>query len=59
METAATGPDISKSALIIVDMQNDFVHPDGGFAQRARDMPERRWDIPFVMRTGSAGKAAC
>jgi hypothetical protein len=35
------GPDIAKSALIIVDMQNDFVHPDGGFAHRARGRTPR------------------
>jgi nicotinamidase-related amidase len=29
------GPEIDTSALIIVDIQNDFVHPDGGFAHRA------------------------
>jgi hypothetical protein len=33
------GPDIGKSALVIVDMQNDFVHPDGGFAHLARERP--------------------
>jgi len=27
-----TGPDFGKSALVFIDMQNDFVHPDGGFA---------------------------
>jgi ureidoacrylate peracid hydrolase len=45
------GPDISKSALIIVDMQNDFVHPDGGLAHRARETPEARIDMPFLMGT--------
>ena len=45
------GPDPSKSALIIVDMQNDFVHPDGGFARRARENPQRDWDMQFVMGT--------
>jgi nicotinamidase-related amidase len=35
------GPEIDTSALIIVDMQNDFVHPDGGFAHRAREASER------------------
>jgi nicotinamidase-related amidase len=49
MAIETRGPDISTSALIIVDMQNDFVHEDGGFAQRARAYPERGWDIPFVM----------
>ena len=36
-----TGPEIAKSALIIVDMQNDFVHPEGGFAHRARENPPK------------------
>ncbi len=35
VETQKTGPDINRSALIVVDMQNDFIHPDGGFAHRA------------------------
>jgi hypothetical protein len=28
----------SRSALIIVDMQNDFLHPDGSFATTAGDL---------------------
>jgi nicotinamidase-related amidase len=48
---ATIGPEIDKSALIIVDMQNDFVHPEGGFAQRARENPEARIDLPFLMGT--------
>jgi nicotinamidase-related amidase len=51
MVMEVTGPDISRSALVIVDMQNDFVHPDGRFAHRARENPERGWDMPFVMGT--------
>jgi nicotinamidase-related amidase len=51
MQPADLGPDIAKSALIIVDMQNDFVHPDGGFAHRARENPEARIDMPFLMGT--------
>jgi nicotinamidase-related amidase len=34
MVIAVTGP-VSRSALVIVDMQNDIVHPDGRFAHRA------------------------
>jgi nicotinamidase-related amidase len=45
------GSEIGKSALIIVDMQNDFVHPDGDFAHRAREHPERGIDMPFLMET--------
>jgi len=39
------GPDIRKSALIIVDMQNDFVHRDGAFGRRARDNPNIDMDF--------------
>jgi len=45
------GPEIDRSALIIVDMQNDFVHPDGGFAHHARETPEAGIDMPFLMGT--------
>lgn len=47
----ATGPQIEQSALIIVDMQNDFVHPDGGFSHRAHENPEANIDMPFLMGT--------
>jgi ureidoacrylate peracid hydrolase len=50
MEIAMMGPEIGKSALIIVDMQNDFVHPEGGFAHRARE-PEAGIDMPFLIGT--------
>jgi ureidoacrylate peracid hydrolase len=46
-----SGPDIDRSALVIVDMQNDFVHPEGGFAHRARENPEAKIDLPFHMGT--------
>ena len=45
------GPDITRAALVIVDMQNDFVHPDGGFAHRAQANPEAKIDMPFLMGT--------
>jgi hypothetical protein len=49
MEIPMRGPEIDKSALIIVDMQNDFVHPEGGVAHIAREAPEREIDLPFLM----------
>ena len=49
--TAMTGPEIDKSALIVVDMQNDFVHPDGGFARIAQENPDAGIDMPFIMGT--------
>lgn len=36
-EAMLTGPEIGKSALIIVDMQNDLVHPEGDVGVRARE----------------------
>jgi nicotinamidase-related amidase len=51
MENTFSGPDIRTSALIIVDMQNDFVHPDGYFGQRAREAPDAGIDMAFL--TGS------
>ena len=51
MERTMMGPEIAKSALLIVDMQNVFVHPDGGFAHLAREAPEAGIDMPFLMGT--------
>ena len=44
-------PEIDKAALLIVDMQNDFVHPEGGFARIAREVPEAGIDMPFLTST--------
>jgi ureidoacrylate peracid hydrolase len=46
-----TGLNIARSALIIVDMQNDFLHPDGNFAHTAQQHPEAMIDIPFLVGT--------
>jgi len=32
-------------------MQNDFVHPDGGFAHLARERPDAKIDMPFLIGT--------
>ena len=45
------GPNIARSALIIVDMQNDFLHRDGSFAHLAREHPEAKIDMPFLIGT--------
>jgi nicotinamidase-related amidase len=45
------GPDIERAALIIVDMQNDFVHADGAFAHRAKENPEAEIDMEFLGST--------
>jgi nicotinamidase-related amidase len=51
MPSLPMGPDITRSALIIVDMQNDFLHPDGSFGQRAAEHPEFNIDMPFLVGT--------
>ena len=51
MSNEIMGPDISKSALLIVDMQNDFLHPDGSFGRRAAAHPEAAIDLPFLIST--------
>jgi nicotinamidase-related amidase len=51
MKTPAIGPDIGKSALIIVDMQNDFLHRDGNFNHIAPEHPEANFDVPFLVGT--------
>ncbi|HEY1259517.1 MAG TPA: isochorismatase family cysteine hydrolase [Stellaceae bacterium] len=51
MEAGRLGADFSRCALIIVDMQNDFLHSDGSFAHIAREHPEARIDMPFLTGT--------
>jgi len=42
------GPDISKSALIIVDMQNGFIHPSGAIGVSAKAQPKEKIDMDFL-----------
>jgi nicotinamidase-related amidase len=51
--------------MIIVDMQNDFVHPEGGIAFRAAENPAQastyhsyRAPIPHVKQLAGALRAA-
>jgi len=57
MSTTFSGANIARSALIVVDMQNDFLHPEGGFAKRACENPEALIDVPFL--TGTIPQAKC
>ena len=45
------GAEIDRSALIIVDMQNDFLHRDGSFGRISRQHPEFNIDMPFLAGT--------
>ena len=51
MQPPSGGSDFARSALIIVDMQNDFLHEDGSFAHIAREHPEANVDMPFLTGT--------
>jgi nicotinamidase-related amidase len=48
MQAVSKGPNIDKSAFLIVDMQNDFLHRDGSFSHFAREHPEAEIDMPFL-----------
>jgi nicotinamidase-related amidase len=48
---SANFADFARSALVIVDMQNDFLHRDGSFAHIAREHPEANIDLPFLIGT--------
>jgi ureidoacrylate peracid hydrolase len=46
---AALELDLTRTALVVIDMQNDFCHPDGWFASRGVDIsPLRRPIAPIV-----------
>jgi nicotinamidase-related amidase len=51
MPVVGKEPEIDKSGLIIVDMQNDFLHRDGNFSHIAREHPEVNIDMPFLIGT--------
>jgi ureidoacrylate peracid hydrolase len=45
------GPDLTTAALIIVDMQNDFLHRDGAFGRLAREDVDAQIDLEFLAST--------
>lgn len=46
------------TALLVVDMQNAFCHPDGGFAQAGRDVSAQNAIIPTVAALVRAVRSA-
>jgi nicotinamidase-related amidase len=42
--------DIARSAVVVVDMQNDFCHPDGWFGQKGISVRPMRKPIPVIRR---------
>lgn len=54
----AVDVDLGMTALIIVDMQNDFLHPDGWFAARGIDAAPVMAVVPAIERLASAMRRA-
>jgi len=50
--------DLARSALIVVDMQNDFCHPEGWFAQKGIGIRPMRKPIDTIARLLPAWRAA-
>ena len=50
--------DIARSAVVVVDMQNDFCHPDGWFAQKGISVKPMRKPIPTIKRLLPAWRQA-
>ena len=50
--------DLARSALVVVDMQNDFCHPEGWFAQEGLGTKAARKPIPVIARLLPAWRAA-
>lgn len=50
--------DLSRSALVVIDMQNDFCHPDGWFGQKGISVRPMRKPIPLLNRLLPAWRKA-
>ncbi|MEF7616639.1 isochorismatase family cysteine hydrolase [Aquincola sp. MAHUQ-54] len=50
--------DLHRSALVVVDMQNDFCHPEGWFGQKGANLRATRKPIPMLARLLPAWRAA-
>lgn len=50
--------DLTRSLLVVVDMQNDFCHPEGWFAQKGVSMRATRKPIPVLKKLLPAWRTA-
>ncbi len=50
--------DLARSALVVVDMQNDFCHPEGWFAQKGLGTKAARRPIPVIRELLPAWRGA-
>ncbi|MFN0304818.1 MAG: cysteine hydrolase family protein [Burkholderiales bacterium] len=54
---AASDPDPARTALLVIDMQNDFCHPDGLMARLGNDISFNRDVVPIQRRIIAAARA--
>lgn len=57
-EPQAIEIDLARSALIVVDMQNDFCHPDGWFGQKGINVKPMRKPIATIAKLVAAWRSA-
>ncbi|NDW03653.1 cysteine hydrolase family protein [Jiella pacifica] len=50
--------DLARTALLVVDMQNDFLHPDGWFAGRGVDISPLSTVVPAIRDLSASCRAA-
>ena len=50
--------DLARAGLVVIDMQNDFCHPEGWFGQKGIDVRPMRKPIPVLRRLLPAWRAA-
>ncbi|MES2537058.1 MAG: isochorismatase family cysteine hydrolase [Pseudomonadota bacterium] len=55
---AALELDLARCALVVIDMQNDFCHPDGWFGSRGVDISPMCSPIPAIAGLSDAMRAA-
>jgi ureidoacrylate peracid hydrolase len=55
---ASMAIDVTKSALIVVDMQNDFCHSEGGLAKAGLDLSATQAMAPEIVSLAAAVKRA-
>lgn len=57
LDTLAELVDPAHAALVVIDVQNDFCHPDGHFARHGRDMTLMGERLPTMVETIRAAQA--
>ncbi|WP_429253815.1 cysteine hydrolase family protein [Paraburkholderia sp. GAS333] len=50
--------DVARSAVVVIDMQNDFCHPEGWFAQKGISVKAARKPIPVISKLLPAWRKA-